>query len=157
MYKQIKLFFREKLDDIITAQQMVKINNGIANELSEETDLTKKEAKKVVSDAMDAYESTCDNLINSKLPNNAIHIGVLAHNMIMVSAIRSNASYNDEVYEYCDLSVMSFYGVSNDKRNIGTDIITNEQKKTLDVMLDRYMSIYESYVLASKELNKNVR
>ena len=76
--------------------------------------------------------------------------------MIMVSTIRSNASYNDEVYEYCDLSVMSFYGVSNDKRNIGTDIITNEQKKTLDVMLDRYMSIYESYVLASKEVIKKI-
>jgi len=71
--------------------------------------------------------------------------------MIMVGAIRSNDSYNDEVYEYCDISVMAFYEVINDKMNIDTGIVTNEQKKTLDVMVDRYMSIFRDGVFVSEE------
>jgi hypothetical protein len=151
MYKQIKLFFHEKLGYLTLVKNIMKVYKDIAKGLLEDTSLTKKEAEKIASDAMYAAGDAYDDSANPELFENPIELGLFTTNMIMIRSIRSNENYSEEVHQYCDDDVEAISEVVNDVDNEGS--FTIAEKKVLDGMIARYMNSFDKFGTVSKKYN----
>ena len=148
MYKQIKLFLRDKLDYLALVKNIMKVYKDIAKGLLEDTSLTKKEAEKIASDAMYAAGDAYDDSANPELFENPIELGLFTTNMIMIRSIRSNENYSEEVHQYCDDDVKAISEVVNDVDN--EDSFTIAEKKVLDGMIARYMNSFDKFKVSKK-------
>ena len=148
MYKQIKLFLRDKLDYLALVKNIMKVYKDIAKGLLEDTSLTKKEAEKIASDAMYAAGDAYDDSANPELFENPIELGLFTTNMIMIRSIRSNENYSEEVHQYCDDDVEAISEVVNDVDN--EDSFTVAEKKVLDGMIARYMNSFDKFRVSKK-------
>ena len=148
MYKQIKLFLRDKLDYLALVKNIMKVYKDIAKGLLEDTSLTKKEAEKIASDAMYAAGDAYDDSANPELFENPIELGLFTTNMIMIRSIRSNENYSEEVHQYCDDDVEEISEIVNDVDN--EDVFTVAEKKVLDGMIARYMNSFDKFKVSKK-------
>ena len=148
MYKQIKLFLRDKLDYLALVKNIMKVYKDIAKGLLEDTSLTKKKAEKIASDAMYAAGDAYDDSANPELFENPIELGLFTTNMIMIRSIRSNENYSEEVHQYCDDDVEAISEVVNDVDN--EDSFTVAEKKVLDGMIARYMNSFDKFRVSKK-------
>ena len=148
MYKQIKLFFHEKLGYLTLVKNIMKVYKDIAKGLLEDTSLTKKEAEKIASDAMYAAGDAYDDSANPELFENPIELGLFTTNMIMIRSIISNENYSEEVHQYCDDDVKAISEVVNDVDN--EDSFTVAEKKVLDGMIARYMNSFDKFKVSKK-------
>ena len=148
MYKQIKLFLRDKLDYLALVKNIMKVYKDIAKGLLEDTSLTKKEAEKIASDAMYAAGDAYDDSANPELFENPIELGLFTTNMIMIRSIRSNENYSEEVHQYCDDDVKAISEVVNDVDNENS--FTVAEKKVLDGMIARYMNSFDKFRVSKK-------
>ena len=114
MYKQIKLFLRDKLDYLALVKNIMKVYKDIAKGLLEDTSLTKKKAEKIASDAMYAAGDAYDDSKNPELYESPIELDFFIIYMIMIRSIRSNENYSEEVHQYCDDDVEAISEVVND-------------------------------------------
>ena len=151
MYKQIKLFLRDKLDYLALVKNIMKVYKDIAKGLLEDTSLTKKEAEKIASDAMYAAGDAYDDSANPELFENPIELGLFTTNMIMIRSIRSNETYSEEVHQYCDDDVERVSEIVNDVDS--EDVFTVAEKKVLDGMIARYMNSFDKFGTVSKKYN----
>ena len=151
MYKQIKLFLRDKLDYLALVKNIMKVYKDIAKGLLEDTSLTKKKAEKIASDAMYAAGDAYDNSKNPELNENLIELDFFIINMIMIRSIRGNEDYSKEIHQYCDDDVKAISEVVNDVDNEGS--FTIAEKKVLDGMIARYMNSFDKFGTVSKKYN----
>ena len=148
MYKQIKLFLRDKLDYLALVKNIMKVYKDIAKGLLEDTSLTKKKAEKIASDAMYAAGDAYDDSKNPELYESPIELDFFIINMIMIRSIRSNENYSEEVHQYCDDDVKAISEVVNDVDN--EDSFTVAEKKVLDGMIARYMNSFDKFRVSKK-------
>jgi hypothetical protein len=126
----------------------MKVYKDIVKGLVEETSLTKKEAKKIASTAMDVLGDAYDDSANPELFENPIELGLFTTNMIMIRSIRSNENYSKEVHQYCDDDVEGISEIVNDVDS--EDIFTVAEKKVLDGMIARYMNSFDKFKESKK-------
>ena len=148
MYKQIKLFLRDKLDYLALVKNIMKVYKDIAKGLLEDTSLTKKKAEKIASDAMYAAGDAYDDSKNPELYESPIELDFFIIYMIMIRSIRRNEDYSEEVHKYCDDDVKAISEVVNDVDN--EDSFTVAEKKVLDGMIARYMNSFDKFKVSKK-------
>ena len=148
MYKQIKLFLRDKLDYLALVKNIMKVYKDIAKGLLEDTSLTKKKAEKIASDAMYAAGDAYDDSKNPELYESPIELDFFIIYMIMIRSIRRNEDYSEEVHKYCDDDVKAISEVVNDVDN--EDSFTVAEKKVLDGMIARYMNSFDKFRVSKK-------
>ena len=148
MYKQIKLFLRDKLDYLALVKNIMKVYKDIAKGLLEDTSLTKKKAEKIASDAMYAAGDAYDDSKNPELYESPIELDFFIIYMIMIRSISRNEDYSEEVHKYCDDDVKAISEVVNDVDN--EDSFTVAEKKVLDGMIARYMNSFDKFRVSKK-------
>ena len=148
MYKQIKLFLRDKLDYLALVKNIMKVYKDIAKGLLEDTSLTKKKAEKIASDAMYAAGDAYDDSKNPELYESPIELDFFIIYMIMIRSISRNEDYSEEVHKYCDDDVKAISEVVNDVDN--EDSFTIAEKKVLDGMIARYMNSFDKFRVSKK-------
>ena len=152
MYKQIKLFIQDELENLSSARIITKVYKEIVEDLLEDTNLTKKEATKIAYDAMDSIELIYDSSINPELYESPIESpSALMFNMVMIRSIRSNEDYSEEVHQFCDDDAKKLSELVNS--TVAEEYITIADKKVLDGMIARYMNSFDKFGTVSKKYN----
>ncbi len=142
-------FLREVFFEILPpAYRMVKnlraASKGFAKELTEETSLTKKQAKKVVNKAM---EFVFDELERSQ---NDCEYSKAESYLLMLYSIRSDKSYEQDVHNYCDAQFKLTKGtIESDDEDVRYWLTLGHQED-LKVLIDRYMSRFDKFKESKK-------
>ena len=144
----IKHFFHKILFLFGFVKTSMRVHKDIVKGLVKETSLTKKEAKKIASTAMDVLGDAYDDSTNPELSENLIELDFLITNMIMIRSIRRNEDYSEEVHKYCDDDVKAISEIVNDVDN--EDSFTISEKKVLDGMIARYMNSFDKFKESKK-------
>jgi len=106
--------------------------------LVEDTTLTKKQAKKIVGDAMEFVVHVFEKDEDRLGP-----YGYFETNLLVIYSIRGNKDYAEEVHQYCDDDLQHINEMVNEDIDDRDEWLSIGLYKRLNVLIDKYQNSFD--------------
>jgi len=124
-------------------RNLLKARKWTIQGLAKDTNLTKRQAKKIVDDAIPLVTKWVEE--DTSIENGrADSLSGLEYNLLIIYFIRNNKSYSQDVYKYCDddLKLINEMVNEDDDRE---EWLTIAHYKRLNVLIDKYQNSFDKF------------
>lgn len=124
-------------------RNLLKARKWTIQGLAKDTNLTKRQAKKIVDDAIPLVTKWVEE--DTSIENGrADSLSGLEYNLLIIYFIRNNKSYSQDVYKYCDDDLKLINEMVNEDGD-REEWLTIAHYKRLNLLIDKYQNSFDKF------------